>query len=163
MDRQSARVTLLWTFALLLVCVNKAIQELLVCAEVTMFFWPGFWLLFRDPSSWVLVQHSWISLAVKCIEGTQVERRAWLAPSAGFLEVSNYFFSELGCFYLVVRRLNFVSFLVRPNAEDWSIADSICSMFSGYRCGNSASWILSSFGDSHVSCVQEFSNALIRK
>lgn len=80
-----------------------------------MSFWPGFWPLSRDPSSWVLVnvQHSWISLAVECIEGTQMEHRVWLSTSAGFLEVSNYFFSELAYCYLVVRILNFVSFLMR--------------------------------------------------
>lgn len=130
--------------------------------EVMMSFWPGFWLLFGDPGSWVGAQHPW-SAWLWNVLGGQVEHRAWLAPSAGFPEVSNYFFSELGCCYLVVRKLSFISFLVRPNAGGGSITNSICSMFSGYRCGNWASWILNSFGESHVSGVQEFSNTLNRK
>lgn len=39
-----------------------------------------------------------------------MECRAWLSTCAGFLNVSNYFLSELGYCYLVVRILNSVSF-----------------------------------------------------
>lgn len=54
-----------------------------------------------------------------------MECRAWLSTCVGFLDVSNYFLSELGYRYLVVRILNSVSFLVRTKAGDSSITNSL--------------------------------------
>lgn len=54
-----------------------------------------------------------------------MECRAWLSTCAVFLNLSNYFLSELGYRYLVVRILNSVSFLVRTKARDRSITNSL--------------------------------------
>lgn len=54
-----------------------------------------------------------------------MECSAWLSTSAGLLEDSNYLLSELGYCYLLVRILNFVSFLVRTEPGDRSIANSV--------------------------------------
>lgn len=106
MDRQKVLLShSLMNFCSLSCLCQQRYQELLVEVESSCPF-----VLVSVPSRVLVnVQQSWASLAVKCFEGFQMERRDCLFALAGFLGISDSFPSELGCCYLLVRILNFVS------------------------------------------------------